>query len=208
MEAKPACVLLKSIRVEIPSSYVRRLRRVESDCYNILMFRAIQIIPYVLLGIGVTLCTGALIIFLPEIPFALNIQKYVSSGAGKTILLVWQLGWATIAMNSLSANLYILTLSALVGLNAALAVAFFRKFKRIPNTANIVSGSVGMTTAILGIGCAACGTLGLLAITGALGGTILTVLPYEGYEIGMTGLILLAYSAFSFTRLISRPAVC
>jgi len=70
-------------------------------------------------------------------------------------------------------------------------------------------GIGGTTAAILGIGCATCGTavvFALLSIFGATG--LLSVLPLGGEEFGLVGLVLLAYSAYTLWRTLRQPSVC
>jgi hypothetical protein len=63
--------------------------------------------------------------------------------------------------------------------------------------------------AFIGIGCAACGTAFLSIILSFFGfSAMLSLLPYEGQEIGYTGLIFLCIATYSLSRRVARSNVC
>ena len=73
----------------------------------------------------------------------------------------------------------------------------------------VVATSGGTLAAVLGIGCAACGSLllgGLLAMLGGSG--LLLLLPLHGGEFGIVAVVLLAFAIYSLAKIITTPTVC
>jgi hypothetical protein len=99
-----------------------------------------------------------------------------------------------------------LLLSLLVGVNLALFVYAVR------NSAATQSGTAGTTSVsgiiggLLGIGCAACGSLLVTAALPGFLGAAVTTLPFGGEEIGVLGLILVGVSIYYLSRNIATPA--
>lgn len=141
--------------------------------------------------------------------------------------LVWQIIWSddiplaarlripfsllgSIATNftPLSA-LYVIIISLLFGLNAALSVYYLRRRVREIKTSGLTLGFLGVIASLFSLGCAACGPLvitSILSLFGAAG--LLTRLPMHGGEIGGLGLILLSVSIYLTGRQIANPSVC
>jgi hypothetical protein len=90
-------------------------------------------------------------------------------------------------------QLLILTLALLTALNASLFATYFKKRSRENRVSGI--GFVGTAVGMIGIGCTSCGSiilsslLGMSAASGFLG-----VLPFQGLEFGILGVILIAAS--------------
>lgn len=104
---------------------------------------------------------------------------------------------------------YAAATALLIGINAALLMFYFRMFRAAPSSATAASGLLGGGAALLGFGCAACGSVFLVSLIGTLGGAgLLTLLPYGGEELGYAGVALLAVSAFFLARAINKPPVC
>ena len=100
-------------------------------------------------------------------------------------------------------------LALLISLNIVLSVFFFKMQKKMPSIFTSINSLGGMVAGILGLGCAACGSLFIMSTVASIGGIgILTALPLRGAEIGYFGLALLLVSAFSLIRHINAPAVC
>ena len=98
--------------------------------------------------------------------------------------------------------------SLLGGINLSLAYTYIR----IRGDAILKSGlysGIGLFLAFLGIGCAACGTALLSVILGFFGfSAMLSLLPYQGQEIGYIGLIILSMATYVLARKVSTPLVC
>jgi hypothetical protein len=104
---------------------------------------------------------------------------------------------------------YPLLFALLLSLSSTLTLFFIRMNRALPSKMQY-AGSLGAALAgMLGLGCAACGSIlawSLAANAGGIG--IVTLLPYRGAEIGYLGLGLLALSAFNLARAIDKPPVC
>ena len=106
---------------------------------------------------------------------------------------------------------YTILISLLFAINVSLLVFYIRRqrsiFKGVGHVS--VAGVGGLTAGFLGIGCAACGTFvltSLLALIGA--GSILTILPLKGQELGVLAVGLLAYSVYALIKKINAPLIC
>ncbi len=68
---------------------------------------------------------------------------------------------------------------------------------------------VGALSGVLGIGCAACGSVILTGVATALGATgLLLALPLHGGEFAFVGIVLLLWSIAYLVKKISDPLVC
>ena len=117
---------------------------------------------------------------------------------------------------SLSTNFSLLTASYLVlvaiifGINVALLTFYIRRRQEVSHTKRVHLASVGgFVSAVLGIGCVACGSVILTAVFGLVGaGAIITFLPFHGLEFGVIGITLLLISTFYLVKKIQDPIVC
>ena len=72
-----------------------------------------------------------------------------------------------------------------------------------------VYGGFGMVFALLGLGCAACGTILLQTILSLFGfGGLLTMFPYHGVELGYIGLVFLIFNAYTLCHKLGSPLTC
>ncbi len=164
---------------------------------------------YVLIAGGVSLTVFALAVLLPnasligivvgspDIPFS---QKL-----GIPLSLLGSIITNFTALSALST----IAIAILFGINVAMMVYFLRRKISEVKQAGITIGFLGVTSGIVGIGCAACGSFLLtsaLSLFGASG--ILAFLPLAGGEFGILGVILLAISIHSIAKQIQHPAIC
>lgn len=98
--------------------------------------------------------------------------------------------------------------SFLGGINLSLAYTYVKLRGEIIARSGLYSG-MGLLLAIVGIGCAACGTALLSVILGFFGlSAMLNILPYQGVEIGYIGLIILLMATYVLAKKVAAPAVC
>ena len=98
--------------------------------------------------------------------------------------------------------------SFLGGINLSLAYTYMKLRGEVILKSGVYSG-MGLFTAFLGVGCAACGTALLSVILGFFGfSTMLNVLPYQGQEIGYVGLIFLCFATYFLAKKVTAPNVC
>lgn len=110
--------------------------------------------------------------------------------------------------HSLFSASILISISILFGLNVAMLV-FYVRSRRSPSSREAAVGIGGLVAGILGMGCAACGSIvltSLVPIIGAWG--IMAFLPLGGGEFGILGIALLLWSFYRLMRNISAPLVC
>jgi hypothetical protein len=98
--------------------------------------------------------------------------------------------------------------SLLAGINISLAYTYMKARREIILKSGLYSG-LGLIFALLGIGCAACGTALLSIMLGFFGfSTMLNVFPYQGLEIGYIGIIFLLFATYSLSQKVATPGLC
>lgn len=100
-----------------------------------------------------------------------------------------------------------LVLAALFGLNLALIIHYMRHQVEVNRAAG--ASLIGIVVGLLGVGCAACGSVLLSALIGA-GSTVggIGLLPMHGQEFAWLGVIITALATFSIAGKIASPAAC
>jgi len=105
---------------------------------------------------------------------------------------------------------YLILVAVLFGINVALLTFYIRRRQEVSGdkTAHVASLG-GMISAVLGIGCAACGSVVVTAVLGLFGGGgLLLLLPLKGAEFGILGVLLLLFSIRYLIKRIKDPLVC
>jgi len=106
---------------------------------------------------------------------------------------------------------YTITIAALFGVNASFLWFYISQSRGRSRSARTITftGVGGFTSGLLGIGCAACGTVILSGLLQLLGiGWLVTYLPLHGAEFGIIGVILLMVTTYSLAKRINDPVVC
>jgi len=100
--------------------------------------------------------------------------------------------------------------AVLVGINVALLLFYIRRRQGLQrDRATHAAGLGGMVSAVLGIGCAACGSAVLAGVAGIVGATgFIAALPLHGAEFGLLGVGLLLLTSWFLLRRIADPLVC
>lgn len=104
---------------------------------------------------------------------------------------------------------YTVAIAVLFGINTAMIVYLLRQKRAAAAGRNIAIGSGGVASGVLGIGCAACGSLIVgagLPFLGAAGA--LAVLPLNGAEFGILSVALLFVSLLLISKNIAEPIAC
>lgn len=178
-----------------------------------MLFQALQKVfrkpAYVFLALVSSVTMFVLAIWLPNIPLIVRVMEHSEiSFIQKLNLPVSLLGGITTNFSMLSAS-YTIIIAILFGVNLAMIVYFLqRRVVEVRHT-GIATGFLGISSGVIGIGCAACGSFlltSILSLAGASG--ILAYLPLAGGEFGILGVILLAFSIHLVTKQIQNPAVC
>ena len=108
-------------------------------------------------------------------------------------------------------SILLIIIAILFALNLTLLVFYIRKVKSIlKGSKRIHAVSIGgLVSGLLGIGCAACGSIVLTAVLSSIGASgLLVLLPLHGSEFGFLGAVLLSFSIYELVKRISEPIVC
>lgn len=164
---------------------------------------------YILLAIYMSAFVFLFSVWLPNIRLITGVLFLFEIPATQKIALLTSLA-SSINTNftTISAG-YTVLISVLFGVNFAMMLFFLRRrIKEVRNT-GVAVGILGTISGVLGVGCAACGSLLLVNVLSLVGATsVLTSLPLRGGEFGILGVILLLISLVLISRHIQNPAVC
>ncbi len=164
---------------------------------------------YALLALTTSVVVFVFATWLPNIRLITSVLGSSDASFSQKIgIPISLLGSITTNFTTLSAS-YTIAIAILFGVFLALVVYLMkRKISEVLQTGT-VTGFAGIAGGVLGIGCAACGSLLLtsgLTLIGA--SSILAFLPLAGGEFGILGVILLSVSIYLTSKHIQNPAVC
>lgn len=157
--------------------------------------------------------TSALIILvgyfmLENLSTALEVFSFSFLSFGKMISLFFS---TLFNINGLAAY-SILPLITWVSIFGGLVISLLYTYIKIRGNLLKSSGAqsgIGLIFAILGIGCAACGTVLLQTILSIFGfGGLLSFFPYHGLEVGYFGLLLLIINTYTLSNRLGKPLTC
>ncbi len=164
---------------------------------------------YVFLALVTSAAVFAFAAWLPNVQLiAIIISSSDISFSQKLGIPISLLGSITTNFTLLSA-VYTIAIAILFGVNLAMTIYFLRRKISEVRQSGITTGFIGVTSGMLGVGCAACGSFLLtsgLTFIGASG--ILAFLPLRGSEFGIFGVMLLSLSLYLTAKQIQDPAVC
>ena len=99
------------------------------------------------------------------------------------------------------------TVILLSGINIAMLVYYLKR--HVTSERGVGIGVAGTLVGILGVGCAACGSIVLSSIFGlSAAAGFLGFLPFGGVELGVLGALTLAVSIVLLGKKITNPALC
>lgn len=141
--------------------------------------------------------------------FGLLKQVYLSHGFTSFIKLAFSmLTGAGFSLGVFSTST-ILTTSMLFGINISLLVFYIKQQKKVLLSQTPGLSALGLLFGVIGLGCASCGSLIVFSLFSFVGaGAFLTVLPFNGAEFSILGILLLLASNYLVLKKISAPAVC
>ncbi|MBI2297321.1 MAG: hypothetical protein HYU76_15105 [Betaproteobacteria bacterium] len=163
------------------------------------------------LALAGVLATGA---FLLAVWFP-NLGLIVEVFSGSNAPLAAKLGIALSLLGGIGTNFsllsagYTVAIAVLFGVTAAM-IAYLLKQRQVAAAGqNIAIGSGGVASGVVGIGCAACGSLILGSVLPSLGAAgALAALPLNGEEFGILSVALLFVSLLLVSKNIAEPAAC
>lgn len=165
---------------------------------------------YVVVALVVTLGTFSAVLLVPQWAtlWQVLISKTIDIEA-KLSFLFSLYGTLGTSFSTFSRNVLFITV-LLLGVNVALLIYYVRRQQNsyVDKTAHVASLG-GLVSALLGIGCAACGSIILSAILSLLGASsLLLLLPFHGAEFAVFGIGLLIFSIAYLIKRINDPLVC
>jgi len=165
---------------------------------------------YWLVTLVVSVVTLSVMLLLP------NYSVLLSVLLSPVVSLMSKAAFFTSLYGSLATNYTILAASSVVaiallfGVNAALLLFYIRKSRSVNKISTTRTATVGgLVAAVLGIGCAACGSAVIAIVLQFIGvGWLMTYLPLHGAEFGLLGVVLLFYTTYTLAKKIHDPQVC
>lgn len=164
---------------------------------------------YLLLATGAAATVFAFAVWLPNLPLLVQVMGHAQIAVSdKLALPISLLGAIGTNFTPLSA-VYTIAIAILFGMNIALGTYFVRHRISIARQSGVATGALGLMSGVLGVGCAACGSLLLTSLLSLIGATwILSYLPLAGGEFGILGVLLLLMSLCAMAKRVQDPAVC
>lgn len=178
-----------------------------------MLFQALQKIfrkpMYILLAFITSSAVFAFAVWLPNIPLIVKVMGHSGiSLTQKFDLPISLLGSIVTNFTLLSAS-YTIAIAILFGMNVSMIVYFLRRRVDEVRQTGMATGLFGITSGVIGMGCAACGSFLLTSILSLIGASgILAFLPLNGGEFGILGVVLLGASLYMTAKKIQNPAVC
>lgn len=164
---------------------------------------------YLLLSIVTGVVMFAFAVWLPNIRLIATVVSSSDASLSQKFAIPFSLlGSISTNFSPLSA-VYTIVISVLFGLNIATLTYLLRHKVGSLRQGGVTTGFFGVMSALIGVGCAACGAFLLttgLAFIGASG--IIALLPFSGGEFGILGVLLLSVSIYLTAKQIQNPAIC
>lgn len=164
---------------------------------------------YALLTLITSAAVFAFAVWLPNLSLIVRVMGHPGIPLSQKLdLPLSLLGSIATNFTPLSAS-YTIAIAILLGMNVSMIVYFLRRRVDEVKQAGVATGLFGITSGVIGMGCAACGSFlltSMLSLVGASG--ILAFLPLNGGEFGILGVILLGASLYMTAKKIQNPAVC
>ena len=144
-----------------------------------------------------------------------NLGLLVEVFSGHDVPLAEKLGIAFSLLGGIVTNfnllsaIYTIAIAVLFGVTTAMTTWFLRQ-RRVSGVGRSVTvGSGAMASGVLGIGCAACGSLMLSIVLPSVGAAgAVAALPLEGEEFGILSVVLLFVSLLLVSKSIEESASC
>lgn len=164
---------------------------------------------YVLLALITSAAVFAFAVWFPNLPLIVEIMGHSGVPLSRKLYLPISLLGSIVTNFTLLSAAYTIIIAVLFGINLAMIVYFLRRRVDEVKQAGMATGLLGITSGVVGMGCAACGSFLLTSILSLVGASgILAFLPLAGGEFGILGVILLGVSLHITAKQIQNPAVC
>lgn len=130
-----------------------------------------------------------LVVFLAWLP---NLALVKIIPIGLVLALPQSIGWPQFV--------FLLIVAILFGISLSFSI-YYLKHSRLSGLTSLS----GLLFALLGVGCASCGSLILTPILGIAAGGFIAALPFRGGEFAVLGLALMLWSLYSLVKKIDNP---
>jgi hypothetical protein len=164
-------------------------------------------LSYIILAIIAALLFFLLAIWLPNLSFLKHIAVSDTYSFSSKITIFWSsLGFIETNFTTVTRILTIIVIF-LSGVNISLLGYYLKN--RIKLERAVGTGILGSVAGLLGVGCTSCGSVLLSSIFG-LSATVgfIGILPLQGAEFGLAGIIILSFSIYMIAKKIQNPLVC
>jgi hypothetical protein len=167
---------------------------------------------FLLLAAAVGTAVLVLAAWLPNLDLVWQVALSDSASLGEKLTILAALT-GSLATNFTPFNaIATTTIAGLFGANIAAIAYLLRQHRRqsvLGSSTPATSSLAGLLSGIVGVGCAACGTLALSPLLSFLGAAGLTgLLPFAGGEFTLIGIALLSASLIVTAKRIARPVSC
>ena len=164
---------------------------------------------YAVIAFIISAAVFAFAVWLPNLSLIVKIMGHPGITFSQKLSLPASLLGSIVTNFTLLSATYTILITILFGMNVAMIVYFLRRRIDDVRQVGLGTGFAGITSGILGMGCAACGSFLLTSILSLSGASwLLSYLPLNGGEFGILGVILLAISLYLTAKKIQNPAVC
>lgn len=166
---------------------------------------------YLLLSLAIFVVGLSLVLLLPNQALIQQIFSSDTAGLGLKLAFVWSLYGSIVTNFTLVTASYSIVLVLLISIDIALFVFYIRRAQKVTKglKQERAKSLAGIVSGVLGIGCAACGSVILTGIAASLGATgLLLALPLHGGEFALVGIVLLSWSIWYLVKKINDPLVC
>ncbi len=162
---------------------------------------------YLFLAISVALAITVLAIWLPNLSFLRHTAVSSNFSFTDKITIFWSSLGALKTNFTLMSRIVTIVVAILSGINIALFVFYLKTRRTIEKSMG--TSVVGTLAGLLGVGCAACGSVIITSIFG-IGATasFVGLFPFRGAEFGIIGIVLLLWANYSLTKKILAPLTC
>ncbi len=151
----------------------------------------------------------SVVVWFPQVA---NITLVLGSGLSlvEKIYFIGGVYASLLTVHSTFSAASLIVLSILFGLHGALTVHYIQTRQQKQKTKRYHAlSTMGFVAGLLGVGCAACGSIILTALATSLGvGGLFVLLPWSGQEFTLIGIGMLLISMHYLLRNMLRPQVC
>lgn len=178
-----------------------------------MVFQALQKVfskpAYVFSALIISVIVFIFAVWFPNFSLIVGIMGHPElSFSQKLDLPISLLGSIATNFTLLSAS-YTIAIALLFGINLVMMIYFLKRKINTVKQSGMATGFMGIVSGVLGMGCAACGSLLLTSGLSFIGASsILAYLPLDGGEFGILGVVLLSISIYLTAKQIQNPVIC